>query len=276
MVRMMAPAKTRGEKSAGKPTVEKPASIKPAEKPAAKGIETFGILVIKALEGHQIKVLGSYPPNFVCPPKLLESIGTNLDYGSFRPWGDVSIDAGIALCKLETTEFGKEYLICLVCDETVDLRSASEFLNLIASKLALAENLGKLEENLPRLAPLVLENLTLMEAPVKKTASTPPPAKDQLQKEKPLICPFRMSLPEGQQECIREKCMSYFGDIGKAILLLQQLFSTLAQGGDKTKLPFEDLNKALPKEGCFLIHGKTPCRKASKYQTRRKTGCQGN
>lgn len=194
----------------------------------------YGILVIKALEG-KIKVLGSYPAGFECPSKLLDNIATNLDYGSFIPWGDVSTDAGIALCKLETSELGKEYLICLVCDDKVDLRSASEFLNLIAPKLALAENLGKLEENLPRLAPLLLDNLTILEAPVKKAAKTSTPLKEVPTREEARICPFRMSLSEGQQACIREKCMAYFG-------------------GDN-QLPFDDLKKALPKDGCYLIHG---------------------
>ncbi len=194
----------------------------------------YGILVLKAHESGKVKVQGSYPASFVCPPKLLDNIVTNLDYDSFAPWGDVATDAGVALCKLETTELGKEYLICLVCDDKVDLRSASEFLNLIASKLALAENLGKLEENLPRLAPLVLENLSVLEPSVEKVRPTSPSSVKAPATGDARICPFRMSLPESQQACIREKCMAYFGDIGKAS---------------------NDLNKALPKEGCYLIHG---------------------
>ncbi len=214
-----------------------------------------GILVLKATDASQVKVLGIYPAGFACPPKLLDNIATNLDYGSFAPWGEVSTDAQVALCKLETTELGKEYLICLVTDGNVEMQSAAEFLNLIASKLALAENLGKLEENLPRLAPLVLDNLSAIETPQKKPEPVPSPKPEVQATGEPRICPFRMSLAKGKQACIREQCMAYFGDIGKAVMLLRQLFSALGQSEGKSQLPFDQLDQMLPKEGCFLIHG---------------------
>ncbi|OLS13355.1 MAG: hypothetical protein RBG13Loki_2951 [Promethearchaeota archaeon CR_4] len=214
----------------------------------------FGILVLKAIEASKVEMLGVHPPEFICPPKLIDSIATNLDYGSFTPWGEVSTEEGVAFCKLEVTELGKEYLVCLASEKKVNLHSAAEFLNIIAPKLALAANLGKLAENLPKLASIVLENLQVSEIVAKKEESVPtketssPPIEVK-------ICPFRMSLRKGQQECIREQCMAYFGDIGKAIVLLRHLFSRLPSGGNKMKVPFEELDQLLPKEGCFLIHG---------------------
>jgi len=187
---------------------------------------TLGILVLKAIESGQVKILGAYPPEFACPPKLLASIGTNLDYGSFVPWGDVSTEEGIALCKLEETELGKEYLVCLASDKIVDLHSAAEFLNLVAPKLALAGNLGKLAENFPKLAPLVFENVQVLEVTIKKAKPVQAPVTHSPTVEVK-ICPFRMSLPIGLQDCIRERCMAYF----------------------------DELDQGLPKEGCFLIHG---------------------
>ncbi len=221
-----------------------------------------GILVIKALEAGKVKILGSYPADYICPPKLLDSIATNLDYGSFIPWGEVSTDEGIALCRVETTELGKEYVICLASDENLDLQSAAEFLNLVASKIALAENLGKLEENLPRLALLVLDNLSIKEAPAQKEKPVPPAAQSAPATGPARICPFRMSLAEGDQECIRDRCMAYFGDIGKAVALLRQLFTAMGQSGGIAQLPLDKLDQVLPKEGCFLIHG-NPFRPAS-------------
>jgi hypothetical protein len=187
---------------------------------------TLGILVLQAKESGQVKILGVYPPEFACPPKLLDNIGTNLDYGSFIPWGDVSTEEGIALCKLEETELGKEYLVCLVSDENVDLHSVEGFLNLVAPKLALAGNLGKLAENFPKLAPLVFENVQVLEVGTQKAKPVQAPVTHSPTVEVK-ICPFRMSLPNGLQDCIRERCMAYF----------------------------DGLDQELPKKGCFLIHG---------------------
>src|SRR5271157_6053644 len=178
-----------------------------------------GIVVLRASMPEIAVVLGSYPPDFTCPEALLDDIRTGFDYGSFDPWGDITTDYGAALC-LVSQEGNKEYITALVSEEDVDLRGAADFVRLVAPQLALAASLDRLEENLPKLAPIILNNVDTSQIPatarVRVAPSVSAPA-DIAPREDRKVCPFRMSLPEGEQYCIQDRCMAYFGDISQAI-----------------------------------------------------------
>jgi len=156
-------------------------------------------------------VAGVYPPDFACPEGLLEEVWTNYDYGTFAAWGELAADGASALC-LRADEGGKMYLTCVVAEEGADLRAAAEFLALVGPKLALAASLDRLEDDLPRLAPVVLDHVEVGGQTPARAVPLAHVAVLEPGEGEVKICPFRMSLPEGAQSCLRERCMAFVGD----------------------------------------------------------------